>query len=230
MVGLGFLYLVVCFLYRTNPNPRKLFAVGKSGPNATFTPNFSWVGLALGWGVRRFHNNIDIFPNPTEFDIFRKTPSYPLHEKWSTIALVSRTFGTGYVRRIIHTYAAVGYSSSSVLVLVHVLVGTQDSRMRPWSVPLERRASPRSWTWGATDVLTLVVFCKAGLRVLARCFESGPTKLTHEYCCSRLSSEAHVYRYQGPFASESVFPSQIYRFGTFASRHGERRSVTTCEF
>ena len=31
--------------------------MGKSGPNATFEPNLYWVGLALGWGVRRFHNS-----------------------------------------------------------------------------------------------------------------------------------------------------------------------------
>ena len=40
------------------PTHEKLFAVGKSGPSATFLPIFSWVWLALGWGVRRFHNNI----------------------------------------------------------------------------------------------------------------------------------------------------------------------------
>ena len=28
---------------------------------------FAWVGLALGWGVRRFHNNMHIVSNPTEF-------------------------------------------------------------------------------------------------------------------------------------------------------------------
>ena len=28
---------------------------------------YSWVGLALGWGVRRFHDGIDMFSNPTEF-------------------------------------------------------------------------------------------------------------------------------------------------------------------
>ena len=63
-------FLVVCFLYKTNPNPtKKLCAVGKSGRNATFSLIFPWVGLTLGWGVRRFHNNIDTFPNPTEFGI-----------------------------------------------------------------------------------------------------------------------------------------------------------------
>ena len=42
------------------------FAVGKSGPNTTFNLILSWVGLALGWGVRRFHNNIYMFSSPTE--------------------------------------------------------------------------------------------------------------------------------------------------------------------
>ena len=28
---------------------------------------FSWVGLALGWGVRRFHHSVCMFSNPTEF-------------------------------------------------------------------------------------------------------------------------------------------------------------------
>ena len=36
----------------------KLFAVGKSGPNATFNLVFLGLGSALGWGVRRFHHNI----------------------------------------------------------------------------------------------------------------------------------------------------------------------------
>ena len=52
--GLGF--LVVCFLYKANPSPR-LFAVGKSGPNAAFNLIFLGLGLALGWGVRRFHSD-----------------------------------------------------------------------------------------------------------------------------------------------------------------------------
>ena len=34
----------------------------KSGPMATFHLLFSWVGLALGWGVRRFHNVFTCFP------------------------------------------------------------------------------------------------------------------------------------------------------------------------
>ena len=41
--------------------------MGKSSPNATFNLFFAWVGLALGWGVRRFHNNMHIVSNPTEF-------------------------------------------------------------------------------------------------------------------------------------------------------------------
>ena len=36
LVGLGF--LVVCFLHKTNPNPRKIIcSVGKSGPTAILT-------------------------------------------------------------------------------------------------------------------------------------------------------------------------------------------------
>ena len=56
LFGLGLLQSV--FLYKTNPNPRRLFAVGKSDPDATFGRIFSGVGLALAWGVRRFRNNI----------------------------------------------------------------------------------------------------------------------------------------------------------------------------
>ena len=37
-------FRVVCFLYKTNPNPRKIFAVGKSSPNTTLNVFF------LGWG------------------------------------------------------------------------------------------------------------------------------------------------------------------------------------
>ena len=46
--------LVTCFLHEILPTHEKMFAVGKSGPNATFNPVFlglgwSWVGLVLGW-------------------------------------------------------------------------------------------------------------------------------------------------------------------------------------
>ena len=53
LFGLGFLQHVSCI--KPIPNHEKIFAVGKSGPNATFNANFSWVGLALGRGVRRCH-------------------------------------------------------------------------------------------------------------------------------------------------------------------------------
>ena len=69
LVGLGFLQSVSYIkLILTHG---LLFALGKSGPNATFTLFFSWVGLALGWGVRRFHYHIYMFPNPTEFGILQ---------------------------------------------------------------------------------------------------------------------------------------------------------------
>ena len=69
LVALGFLH--VCFLRKTDPNPRKtILAAGKSGPKCHFfNLFFLGVGLALGWGVRRFHNNIYMFPNPTEIGI-----------------------------------------------------------------------------------------------------------------------------------------------------------------
>ena len=40
-------FRVVCFLYKTNPNPRKIFAVGKSGQNATL--NLIFLGLDWPW-------------------------------------------------------------------------------------------------------------------------------------------------------------------------------------
>ena len=51
-------FLVVYFLYKTNQNPRNNICCGKKWPKCHFSPNFFWVGLALGWGVRRFHDNI----------------------------------------------------------------------------------------------------------------------------------------------------------------------------
>ena len=55
--------------------------MGKSGTNATFEPIFSWVGLAFGWGVRRFHNHIIRFPTRQNL-VNRKYPnntcSYPV--------------------------------------------------------------------------------------------------------------------------------------------------------
>ena len=56
-----FRFLVVCFLYKTNPDPRKIICCVKKSPNCHVQPNLSWVGLALGWEVRWFHNNIYYF-------------------------------------------------------------------------------------------------------------------------------------------------------------------------
>ena len=68
---------VICFLYKTNPNPRKSYLLwGKSDLNATFNLIFLVLGWPLGWGVRRFHNNIYMFPNQTDFDLVnRKHPT-----------------------------------------------------------------------------------------------------------------------------------------------------------
>ena len=52
-------FLVVCFRYKINPNPRKNICCDQKWPkNATFDLFFLGLGLALGWGVRRFRNNI----------------------------------------------------------------------------------------------------------------------------------------------------------------------------
>ena len=60
MVGLGFLQSV--FYIKSIPTHEKLFACGKRSPKCHFKPTFF-----LGWGVRRFRNNIYRFSNPTEF-------------------------------------------------------------------------------------------------------------------------------------------------------------------
>ena len=73
LVGLGFLWSV--FLYKTNPNPRKNICCEKKWPKCHFWPHFSWVGLALGWTVRRFHNIICMFFNPTQFSKARTPES-----------------------------------------------------------------------------------------------------------------------------------------------------------
>ena len=58
-VGLGFLYPVS---YIKSIPTLENFQVSLS----TYSI-FAWVGLAVGWGVRRFRNNTDMFSNPTEF-------------------------------------------------------------------------------------------------------------------------------------------------------------------
>ena len=58
--------LVVCFLYKLNPNPRKIICCGTNWPKMPISTYFSWVGLALAWGVRRFHLNTNMFSDTTE--------------------------------------------------------------------------------------------------------------------------------------------------------------------
>ena len=76
-------FVVVRFLYKTNPNPPKNICCGqKSGPRATFNPVF----LGLGWPwVGEFVGFIIIFylfSNPTEFrtseNTIKHTTSYKL--------------------------------------------------------------------------------------------------------------------------------------------------------
>ena len=65
-------FLVVCFLYKTNPNRRKTICCGKQWRKCHFQPDVSWVGLALGWGVRRFHNNIHSICFPTQQNLVNR--------------------------------------------------------------------------------------------------------------------------------------------------------------
>ena len=48
LVGLSFMSSVSYTSIKPIPTHEKIFAVGKSGPNAHFLPTFSWVGLAFG--------------------------------------------------------------------------------------------------------------------------------------------------------------------------------------
>ena len=65
LVGLGFLSSISYIKYI--PTHEKIIDVGKNGPNTTFNLFFLGVGLALGWGVRRFQNDVYMFSNPAEF-------------------------------------------------------------------------------------------------------------------------------------------------------------------
>ena len=51
-------FLVVCLLHKTNVNHEKIFAMGKSGPHATF--NLFFLGLGWPW-VGEFVGFIIIF-------------------------------------------------------------------------------------------------------------------------------------------------------------------------
>ena len=65
----GWVKFLVCFQYKINPSTQKNICCGRKWPKCHFEPTYSRVGLASGWGVRRFRNNICMFSNPTEFDI-----------------------------------------------------------------------------------------------------------------------------------------------------------------
>ena len=83
--------------------------MGKSGPNATFDLILSWVGLALGWGFRRFHDHIYMFSKPTEFGKSKKHPSEsPLGFRGQTPLFVpllsSCYFSLGYTLYLVHNH------------------------------------------------------------------------------------------------------------------------------
>jgi len=89
-----FAEILVGTYIKSIPTHEKRFAVGKSGPNATLNLLFSWVGLALAWGVRQFHINsiIDMFFNPTKFGKWQDTllmylvTSYSRY-KWAIVSI-----------------------------------------------------------------------------------------------------------------------------------------------
>ena len=60
LVGLGFLRSVSYI--KSTPTHQKIFCCGKKWPQMPFlTYIVSWVGLALGWGVRQFHHSVYMF-------------------------------------------------------------------------------------------------------------------------------------------------------------------------
>ena len=75
-------FLVVFFLDKSPSQPTKNYLLWetKSGPNATFDFIFLGLGWPLGWGVRRFHNNIFMF------QIFQPkrlgNSKHPIHSSW----------------------------------------------------------------------------------------------------------------------------------------------------
>ena len=65
LVGLGLLSYVSYI--KPILTQEKIFCGGeKVAQMSVSTYNFSCVGFALDWGVRRFQNNVYTFPNPTE--------------------------------------------------------------------------------------------------------------------------------------------------------------------
>ena len=121
--------LVVCFLYKTNPNPRKKYFAVAQIPLLTYF-FVGWVGLGLR-RVRRFHTLVTtiftMFSNPTEFGIYRKH------------AVIRILFGscTAYVRTqaVRHPFFC-EWTVSSTRHLSFVLARTDHCLARP-----PRRAS-----------------------------------------------------------------------------------------
>ena len=76
-------FLVVCFLYKINPNPRKnVCCGGKSGPNATFDLcTFSRVGVGLGFAESvGFINNTHVFQTRHNLVKNRKHPNESINQ------------------------------------------------------------------------------------------------------------------------------------------------------
>ena len=101
LIGLGFLQSVPYI----KPIPTQQKIILCCGENVAQTPLLTWsflgwvgLGLALGWGVRRFHNNVYVFFNPTELDISQR----PFSERWMLIS--------GFERVLYHRPGQYGYT------------------------------------------------------------------------------------------------------------------------
>ena len=65
LVGVGFSQSVS--YTKPIPTPRNIICCVGTKMAQMPLLTYLWVGLASGWGVRRFHNNIHMFSNPTYF-------------------------------------------------------------------------------------------------------------------------------------------------------------------
>ena len=101
MVGLGFLQ-PVSYIKKSKSQPTtndSLWRKVAQKPN--FNTNFYWAGSAMGWGVRRFHNNIynSCFPAPQNSGN-RKHPLF----FFPVILFVRLAYSTAFSARLRHDF------------------------------------------------------------------------------------------------------------------------------
>ena len=94
-------FLVVCFLCRINSQSTTFFFLlwEKVAQMPLVKPVCSWVGLAvLGWGVRRFRDDIYMLSKPTEFGKCANTVFYPHASRPKTCLQEDGSFGGAVVK------------------------------------------------------------------------------------------------------------------------------------